>query len=113
MFVLKLAIHQVKLFVVLKLFLMGSVDEEYECPWCSRKGAGGYAPDPVGYPICTEPRYSCMMHCIEKGVWSKDQYDEAALRRRFATRQPFQQLPDNIWRLICELLSADVVIAIM
>ena len=39
---------------------MGSVGDDYVCPWCGRAGNGGYAPDPIGYPICTEGRYSCL-----------------------------------------------------
>ena len=32
---------------------MGSVDDDYKCPWCGRVGNGGYAHDGAGYPICT------------------------------------------------------------
>ena len=32
---------------------MGSVNNDYQCPWCGRVGNGGYALDGVGYPICT------------------------------------------------------------
>jgi hypothetical protein len=40
---------------------MGSVSENYQCPWCRRTN-GGYAPDWVGYPICTEGAFSCLWH---------------------------------------------------
>ena len=39
---------------------MGSVSENYLCPWCGLRGNGGYAPDEVGYPICTEGQFSCL-----------------------------------------------------
>ena len=39
---------------------MGSVGRDYRCPWCGRTGFGGYAPDRVGYPICTRGRFSCL-----------------------------------------------------
>jgi hypothetical protein len=40
---------------------MGSVSENYQCPWCRRTN-GGYAPDWVGYAICTEGAFSCLWH---------------------------------------------------
>jgi hypothetical protein len=87
------------------ILIMGSVDEDYECPWCGRRGAGGYSPDQIGYPICTEPPHACLDHFLDFGVDSKAEYDEAALRRRFGSKL---QLPDTVWTLVCELLSADV-----
>ena len=39
---------------------MGSVGADYRCPWCGRVGAGGYAMDPIGYPICVEGPFSCV-----------------------------------------------------
>ena len=39
---------------------MGSVEDDYMCPWCGRRGNGGYAHDGIGYPICTEGDYSCL-----------------------------------------------------
>jgi hypothetical protein len=39
---------------------MGSVGDNYKCPWCGRVGNGGYAPDWVGYPICTFGEYACL-----------------------------------------------------
>ena len=41
---------------------MGSVGEDYRCPLCGREGAGGYAPDALNYPICSEGQYSCLWH---------------------------------------------------
>jgi len=40
---------------------MGSISENYQCPWCRRTN-GAYAPDWVGYPICTEGAFSCLWH---------------------------------------------------
>ena len=39
---------------------MGSVDDDYICPWCGRVGAGGYAMDGIDYPICTDGDHSCL-----------------------------------------------------
>ena len=44
---------------------MGRVDDDYRCPLCGRVGAGGYAPDTIGYPICTKDPYSCLDKVIE------------------------------------------------
>ena len=40
---------------------MGSVSDNYQCPWCRRTN-GGYAPDGVDYPICTQGPFSCLWH---------------------------------------------------
>ena len=39
---------------------MGSVSDDYRCPWCDVIGRGGYSPDGVNTPICTEDRSSCL-----------------------------------------------------
>ena len=39
---------------------MGSVGRDYQCPWCGRVGHGGYAPDPLFYPICTDGPHNCL-----------------------------------------------------
>ena len=36
---------------------MGSVSDDYRCPWCGRIGNGGYALD---YPICTGGDFACL-----------------------------------------------------
>ena len=43
-----------------KFFVMGSVGDNYVCPHCDVKGAGGYAHDAIGYPICVEGRGDCL-----------------------------------------------------
>ncbi len=40
---------------------MGSMSENYQCPWCRRTN-GGYSPDWVGYAICTQGAFSCLWH---------------------------------------------------
>ena len=40
--------------VHLAVWAMGSVSDDLLGPWCGRVGNGGYAPDWVGYPICTD-----------------------------------------------------------
>ena len=39
---------------------MGSVGPNYRCPLCGRVGNGGYAPDGIDFPICTEGDFSCL-----------------------------------------------------
>ena len=39
---------------------MGSVSDDYVCPACGAVGMGGYAPDHVDRPICTEGPESCL-----------------------------------------------------
>ena len=45
----------------LRKIKMGSVSENFQCPWCRRTN-GGYSPDWVGYSICTQGAYSCLWH---------------------------------------------------
>ena len=46
---------------------MGSVSDDYRCPWCGRIGNGGYALDSVGYPICTGGAFACLWRLIASG----------------------------------------------
>ena len=60
---------------------MGSVGPRYRCPWCGRVGNGGYAPDPIGYPICTEGEYSCLWFQLqEERVYSLNEFRQLQLR---------------------------------
>ena len=47
---------------------MGSVGDAYACPHCDAKGAGGYAPDPIGYPICTVGPGNCLDKMVVNGL---------------------------------------------
>lgn len=52
---------------------MGSVDENYPCPWCNRRN-GGYSPDGVDIPVCTGGAYSCLwFQFIALGRTTKEQ----------------------------------------
>ena len=69
---------------------MGSVEDDYGCPWCGRVGNGGYAPDGVEYPICTGGDHSCL--------WSPD-VDLTVFRSRqlswiLCRNHPFLLRPD-------------------
>jgi len=44
---------------------MGSVSDDFMCPWCGRVGAGGYAKDGINYPICTAGAHSCLKAAYE------------------------------------------------
>ena len=39
---------------------MGSVGDDFMCPWCGRVGAGGYTIDGIKYPLCTDGAHSCL-----------------------------------------------------
>ena len=40
--------------------LMGSVGDNYRCRLCGRVDVGAYAPDWLGYPICTKEHNGCL-----------------------------------------------------
>ena len=44
---------------------MGSVSDDYVCPACGAVGMGGYAPDSVGRPICTNSPDSCLSKLLD------------------------------------------------
>ena len=59
---------------------MGSVGADYKCPWCGRVGNGGYAPDAVGYPICTLGAHSCLWYkLMDCGVTTRQEVITDAL----------------------------------
>ena len=65
---------------------MGSVPDDYACPWCGRLGNGGYAPDGVGYPICTQGRCSCLLlSCQEQGIGTMQECRRRQLHTIFPT----------------------------
>ena len=65
---------------------MGSVPDDYACPWCGRLGNGGYAPDGVGYPICTQGRFSCLwLSCRGRGIGTMQEFRRHQLRIIFPT----------------------------
>ena len=48
---------------------MGSVSDDYCCPWCGRVGAGGYAIHGIDYPICMEDMgNSCLAQVVDHGL---------------------------------------------
>ena len=54
---------------------MGSVGDDYVCPWCGRRGNGGYAHDHIRYPICTEGNYSCLWNVfIHRKIQSLEEF---------------------------------------
>ena len=55
---------------------MGSVGQNYKCPWCGRVDNGGYTADwGPPYPICSEGAYGCLTHRLEN-----EQQDSLAVR---------------------------------
>ena len=64
---------------------MGSLEDF--CPWCGRYDKL-YAPDGVGYPICTSAQsfegkeISCLWGaCVERGILTREAYQKQALLR--------------------------------
>ena len=80
---------------------MGSVPVDYKCPLCGRKGMGGYAPDGLGYPICTEGDYSCL--------WFQFQRERGPrVVRSLALQGVFvRRMPDAAAKLIVESIWYD------
>ena len=64
---------------------MGSVPIDYVCPHCDGKGYGGYAPDGVGYPICTDGRANCLDKLL-KGQHTRALVKRSALKMVFVIR---------------------------
>ena len=62
---------------------MGSVGDNYRCPWCGRKGMGGYSPDRIGVPLCTEGDYSCLWFTLGERNWMEADLKHGALKNIF------------------------------
>ena len=62
---------------------MGSVGDNYRCPWCGRKGMGGYSPDRIGVPLCTEGDYSCLWFTLCRRNWVEADLKHAAVKKIF------------------------------
>ena len=61
---------------------MGSVGADYICPACGAVGKGGYAPDGVDVPICTESPDG--NDCLSKwlnGTWTDEQFKTIIKKR--------------------------------
>ena len=66
------------------LLPMGSVGDNYLCPWCGRVGNGGYATYGVGYPICTEGLFSCLWFSLEdRDIGTMQEFRRYQLRAIF------------------------------
>ena len=63
---------------------MGSVGDNYVCPWCGRVRYGGYAPDWVDYPICTEGPFPCLWFSLEdRDIGTMQEFRRYQLRAIF------------------------------
>ena len=68
---------------------MGSVSDDYQCPWCGRKGMDGYPLDGMGYPLCAVGKHNCVSTSANK--YSKQsEYFTDALLLRFGMQLPPQ-----------------------
>ena len=75
------------------LLVMGSVSDAFQCPWCGRRGNGGYAPDSLGYPVCVgsdDKSPSCLYKWVLEGR-GRGEYFARALDAIFCIR-PLQAL---------------------
>ena len=88
------------------LLTMGSVSDDYKCPWCGRVGNGGYVIDGVtDYPICTEGWHSCVWwSSMEQNICSRHQYFDTALQQMRA-RRSLSAIPDEPWSIVVALLA--------
>ena len=84
-----------------------------------------YAPDAVGYPICTKvlydgpgpdgaagPRdYSCLRyHCVEKGITTTAEFDAEALKKRMQRRNGpvyLTKTPHEAWVNIARFIRPE------
>ena len=70
---------------------MGSVGRDYKCPWCGRVGNGGYAPDSVGYPLCTGGTHSCLWYqVVDQSLTTLQEVRQRALEVVLTIRRPHQ-----------------------
>ena len=66
------------------LLPMGSVGDNYLCPWRGRVGNGGYATYGVGYPICIEGLFSCLWFSLaDRGIGTMQEFRRYQLRAIF------------------------------
>ena len=71
---------------------MGSVSDDYKCPWCGRTGNGGYAPDGIHYPICTEGDYSCLWYQVMEQQLDREQFQKRAFEVVLTVRRVGQRV---------------------
>ena len=99
--------------VPLRLHLpaMGSVGDNYKCPWCGRNGKGGYAVDGIGYPLCTDGEHACAFTSAHK--YSKQsEYFTDALLLRFGKKpdkpaQPIHKVHHWAWKIIAGFIAGE------
>ena len=73
---------------------MGSVGRDYKCPWCGRIGNGGYAPDSLGYPLCTGGTHSCLWYqVVGQSLTTLQEFRQRSLEVVLTVRRPNQVGP--------------------
>ena len=86
---------------------MGSVADDYRCPWCGRVGDGGYALDGLeGGPMCTEGEYSCLhFQALGRG-YGLAEFRVRQLQAMFPPNHMWAQfVPGNVWELVVSFLD--------
>ena len=81
---------------------MGSVSRDYKCPCCGRVGFGGYAPDSIGFPICTVGEHSCLWFQLMERNLGPVRIIAHAIGKLF---EPKIALPDMVSRIIADMLT--------
>ena len=84
---------------------MGSVDDNYRCPWCGRVGMGGYSPDWVGYPICDVGPNNCLRQTLIHEICTQSEYISWALQRRYGKHPTFGEFTEELWDHIASFLG--------
>ena len=85
-------------------YFMGSVGDDYVCPWCGRRGNGGTAVDGVGYPICTDGHDSCLDALLHGGIHSMKDFRLRQLT--WILRGTPLRLVFNVVQLLAEFLAS-------
>ena len=82
---------------------MGSVGDNYVCPWRGRVGNGGYATYGVGYPICTEGHFSCLWFSLEdRDIGTMQEFRRYQLRAIFPGTYRHHRISENNPRAPCQ-----------
>ena len=88
---------------------MGSVSDDYQCPWCGRKGMGGYAVDPIPYPLCTNGKNACAFTQTHKYSTQSEYFMDTLLlrigKKPGKPAQPIHKVPEWVWKVIVGFLD--------
>ena len=84
---------------------MGSVGKKYRCPLCGRTGNGGYSPDWIGFPVCTEGSWNCLDKITDGKLLAADIVG-IALGKIIGGARAFENFPGAAMKGKSELLRS-------